>query len=70
MHYLLRNQGMNVKIHRFSIKLYVLSRTTIQQKCGATYLHSWLYTLGGFGSGSTGLDNKKILIPYIAFSQN
>ncbi len=46
----LRNQGMNVKIHHFSIRLRVFSRTTVQQKCCAAFLHSWLYTLGGFVS--------------------
>ncbi len=23
--------------------------TTVQQKCSVAFLHSWLYTLGGFG---------------------
>ncbi len=49
MHYFLKNYGMSVKIHHFSIRLCVPSKTTVQQKCGVTVLHSWLYTLGGFG---------------------
>ncbi len=36
---------MNVKIHNFSVKLCVLSRTTVQLKCGVVFQHSWLYTL-------------------------
>ncbi len=40
---------MNVKIHHFSTRLCVLSRTRVQRKCCAAVLHSWLYTLGGFG---------------------
>ncbi len=35
---------MNVKIHHFSIRLCVLLRTMVQQKCGIAFLHSWLYT--------------------------
>ncbi len=50
MYHFLRNHGMNVKIHHFSIRLCVLSRTTVQQKCGVAFLHSWLYIKGGFGS--------------------
>ncbi len=48
MHNFLRNHGMNVKIRGFSIMLCELSRTTVQQKCGVAFLHSWLYTIGGF----------------------
>ncbi len=48
MRYFLRNHGTNVKIHHFSIRLCVLSRTTVQQKCGVLLLHSWFYTRRGF----------------------
>ncbi len=44
---------MNVKIHHFSIRLCVLSRTTVQQKCDVAFLHSWFYTLGGFANTQT-----------------
>ncbi len=40
---------MNVKNHHFSIRLHVSSRTTGKQKCGVAFLHSQLFTLGGFG---------------------
>ncbi len=50
MHYFLRNHGMKAKIHHFSIKLCVLSRTTVQRKCRVAFLHSWLYTLTDFDS--------------------
>ncbi len=56
MHYFLRNHRMNVKIHHFSIRLCVLSRTTVQQKCGVAFLHSWLLTLGGLGTTQQHLD--------------
>ncbi len=48
MRYFLRNHGMNVKIHHFSIRQWVLGQTMAQQKCSVAFLHSWLYTLGGF----------------------
>ncbi len=54
MHYFLRNHGMNVKIHNFSIRLCVLSQTKVQCKCGTHYLSTvialysrWLW-LGAF----------------------
>ncbi len=50
MRYFLRNHGMKVKIPRFSLTLFASSRTTVQRKCGAAFLHSWFYTLGGFAS--------------------
>ncbi len=55
MHYFLRNHGMNVKIHNFSLRLCVLNRTTVQRKCGVVCLHSWLYTLGAFDFSHTRL---------------
>ncbi len=53
MHYFLRNHGINVKIRRFSIKLCVLSRTTVQWKCGVAFPHSWLGTIEDLGSGNS-----------------
>ncbi len=47
--FFLRNHVMNIKIHHFSIRLRVLNRITVQQKCVITFLHSWLYMLKGFG---------------------
>ncbi len=43
------NNRMNVKINHFSIRLCVLSQTVAQQKCGVSFLHSWLGTIEGFG---------------------
>ncbi len=39
---------MNVKKNHSSVKLCVLSWTMVQRECGAVFLHSWLYTVGGF----------------------
>ncbi len=36
------------KYHHFSIRLCVLSRTMVQQKCGVAFVHSRLHTLRGF----------------------
>ncbi len=59
MHYFLRNHGMIVKIDHFSIRVRVSSRTMIQQKCGVAFLHSWLYTPGGFAKSH---HNSEILV--------
>ncbi len=51
---------MNVKKHHFSIRLLVSSRTTGKQKCGVSFLHSWLFTLGGFDYLKAGPKNTMV----------
>ncbi len=48
---LFRNHGMNVKVHYFSIRLCLLSRTMVQRKYGVDFLHSWHGTIEGFDFG-------------------
>ncbi len=40
---------MNEKNHHFSIRLPLSSQTTGKRKYGVAFLHSQLFTLGGFG---------------------
>ncbi len=60
MYSFLRNHGMNVKTHHFSIKLCVLSWTTVQRKCAIAFLHSQFYTLGGFVTILSVTDHKLV----------
>ncbi len=70
MHYFLRNRGMNVKIHHFSVRLCVLSQTTVQQKCGVAFLHSWLGTQECFGRTHRNKQKTLFLIPSLIVQEN